>query len=333
MIGRWPHLLGSALWLLAAITAWRLHLSVSEWITLYGGGVAVGWLGARLWPRPGSGLAAGGLFVSMPLLQFNIAAVQPVMLLLMVGWLAGIDAFERTGRPGWLALSTAAASAGAAASGAAFLVMPLLVLAGLLALWLRDQPPRVSVTVMVGMLLVGAAALAPFAGYLARHPEWITSRAAAYHLYDTERFTARQGLREIVSWVGLTVRSETYWHYFDPSFLFLRAAEGGPWFRGQVLPLAAMALLPIGVLSVTARVTTRARLLLVAGLAAAPVPGAVIAQPPVGAWFVAAAPFAALLTYAGLAHLLAGERRLSRVAGILLAGAVVTSAVVLAFTA
>lgn len=331
VIARVPHVLGAALSTFAAIAAWRLQFSAYEWFAWSISGAAVGWLGHRLWPHPGAGIAVAGVFLSMPLVLLAAPAVSVITMLALTAWLAAVDAYERTGRTWWLAAAIMVVAAGAMSGGRAFMTMPVLAAATMLAFVLIDQPSAPPWPAQKAAIGAGTIAFAAIALYVALNGDWAATRAAAYHLYDTGRFNVLQGAREMTSWVGLTVRSETYWHYFDPSFLFWRTFQDGPGSRAQVFPIAAIALLPLGILRATRPPMSRVPALIVAGLLAAPLAGALIAQPPTAAWFVIAAPFAALLMFGGLAWLLFDARPARVRAGLLLAAVLVAAAAMFAY--
>ena len=68
-------------------------------------------------------------------------------------------------------------------------------------------------------------------------PEEFRAMINAHHLYDANRFNVLQGTREVTSWVGLTARSEVFWDYLNPAFLFV---------TGRVLAWPLVVLLPVG---------------------------------------------------------------------------------------
>jgi hypothetical protein len=164
----------------------------------------------------------------------------------------------------------------------------------------------------LGMVLASfSVAVAPLAVSLARQPERFRNIVNAYHLYDANRFTLRQGIREMTSWVGLTARSEVYYDYFNPAFLFL---------TGRVLLLPLVVLVPVGLYQIVADETTPMARLSLAGFLAAPFAAALTAQPPTPARMLFVTPFAAIVSAYGLKRLLAwsgssfgaGSQRLAR---------------------
>ena len=111
-----------------------------------------------------------------------------------------------------------------------------------------------------------------------------------------------QGAREITSWVGLTARSEVYWDYFNPAFLFLTV--------GVLFP-PLIVLLPVGLIAMLRESSTPLSRLWLAGLAVAPMAAALTAEAPIPARAIYLTPFAAIIAAAGVQYLwgLARQRR------------------------
>jgi hypothetical protein len=296
--------LAVVLLLAAAIGGVRLGVSLSAWLALSLTTVALAVLASRMigWHL---GAVAGGLFVSMPLLLQNTATLPASLILIEVMWLAAVDSFQRTDNRRWLIAAAIILAAGMALDADALIVLPALGAGTALTLLLIDRPSPLPARSLLLPVVAGAAAIAPLAIYLAMHPEWIAARANAYGLYDAQRFNPLQGVREITSWVGLTARSETYWHYLDPAFLFL---------SGGVFLVSTSVLLAVGIAKALAQ-PQRLQTLLVIGLLAAPLPGALLVRGPVAARFMPAAPFAALLMALGLHCLWTSDRPWHRALG------------------
>jgi hypothetical protein len=145
--------------------------------------------------------------------------------------------------------------------------------------------------------LVGAfaAAAAPFVISLIRHPDDLRRTVDAHHLYDTSRFSVLQGMREMFSWVGLTARSEVYYDYFNPVFLFL---------TGGVLLVPLVVLLPAGLYRMATHESTPIARLSIGGFLAAPFAASLTAEPPAPAGILFITPFAAIIAAYGAQHLL-----------------------------
>jgi hypothetical protein len=170
----------------------------------------------------------------------------------------------------------------------------------------RAVPLRQLVLLVAAFCVVAA----PFAASLVRHPEGFRETVNAYHLYDANRFNLRQGVREMASWVGLTARSEVYYDYFNPAFLFL---------TGRVLLFPLAVLLPVGLVHVMSDETTPIARLSIAGFIVAPFAASLTAQPPIPGRILFITPFAAIVSAYAVKRLLswrssfsAGSWRLAR---------------------
>jgi len=291
------HFLGGALLLAALIAGIRLRIPVVAAAGVIAVAGLIGWLGSRITRLRGAGIAAAGLFASMPLVLLQARAQTVATWLVVTGWLVVMERFSRTRDWRWLAAAAVILGLGTGISGLAFVVMPALALGtGIILLFVVEPPPS------AGSLLLAAAAgliaVLPLALYVLLHPEWLTVRVTAHGLYDAQRFNPLQGLREITSWVGLTARSETYWHYLDPAFLFI---------SGSVFLAPAAVLLPLG----AARAVVAPRLisaLALMGFAVAPLAGALLVRGPLPSRAIVAAPVAAVLMTCALAFLRNGGR-------------------------
>jgi hypothetical protein len=107
-------------------------------------------------------------------------------------------------------------------------------------------------------------------------------------------------LREMVSWVGLTARSEVYYDYFNPTFLFL---------TGRVLLFPLVVLLPIGLYRILIRESTPLARLSLAGFLAAPFAASLTAEPPTPGRILFITAFAAIVSAYGVQHLLLLRKR------------------------
>lgn len=195
----------------------------------------------------------------------------------------------------WLAAIAGASlgvSANASFAAAVVMVMCLVLTVGLAAyqgsLSIRDA------AVMAGSFLVGAL---PTELALIQSGRF-TQVVVAHHLYDAHRFTVLQGLREMSSWVGLSARSSVYWDYLDPVFL----ARSVLWW--PVVPLLGVGVYRVAIVEPSALNT-----LMLGGLLAAPIAGALTAEPPVPGRIIWVLPFAAVLATHGVLMLTSWFRR------------------------
>jgi hypothetical protein len=251
--------------------------------------------GARVFGDARFGAVTAVAFAATPVLWGGAASLVPLPC--VAGWLAALAQFDRDRTAPWALLAGACLGAGVYASRAAVVMMPLYLLLTLALLAsMRAMSSR-----QLGLMFASfAVAVAPGAALLVRQPERFRQIVNAYHLYDADLFTLRQGIREMASWVGLTARTEVYYDYFNPAFLFL---------SGRVLLAPLVVLVPIGLYHIVADETTPLARLSLAGFLAAPFAASLTAQPPVPARMLLVAPFAAMVAAYGVKRLAAWYRR------------------------
>ena len=255
-------------------------------------------LGARMFSGAWSGMVPAALFALTPLLwrqsQNAPASLEPLPF--VVGWLWAVAHFQRARATFWPVVAGGLLGVGVYTSHAAAVMMPLYLLLtiGVVA-HARTVPLR-----QLGLLVAAfSVAVSPVAVSLIRHPEGFRDTVNAYHLYDANRFNVRQGVREMASWVGLTARSEVYYDYFNPAFLFL---------TGPVLLLPLAVLIPAGLCQIVLDETTPLARLSMAGFVAAPFAASLTAEAPTPARILFITPFAAIVSAYGLKRLLSWRR-------------------------
>lgn len=251
-------------------------------------------LGARMFGGARFGVATAGIFALTPLIweQAWAGSVSLYPLPFVAGWLLAVAHLQDTSALTWSTVAGIVLGVGAYTSHAAMVMMPLYLLLTLAVFaHARTVPSR-----QIGLLLAAfVVAVGPFAVSLLRHPEDFRNTVNAYHLYDANRFNVRQGVREMASWVGLTARSEVYYDYFDPAFLFL---------TGRVLLLPLVVLIPAGLCQILMSETTPIARLSLAGFLVAPFAASLTAERPIPGRILLITPFAALLSVYGIQRLM-----------------------------
>jgi hypothetical protein len=251
-------------------------------------------LGARIFASARIGIVTVALFALTPLLWLQgrqaPASLEPLPF--VVGWLLAA-AHAQPDRPAWWAVAAGGClGAGVYTSQAAVVMMPLyLVLT--VAVMAHARVARLRHVVLLAAAFFVVAA--PFTVSVLRHPEGFRDTVNAYHLYDANRFTLRQGVREMASWVGLTARSEVYYDYFNPAFLFL---------TGRVLLFPLAVLLPVGIGHIVSSETVPIARLSIAGFVVAPFAASLTAQAPTPGRILFITPFAAIVSAYGMKRLL-----------------------------
>ena len=234
-----------------------------------------------------------GLLLLTPLL-WQLADSNPLALLPLLpvtAWLVASALWLQTRALAWGIAVGVALGLGIYTSPAA-IVMMAAFLATTLAILLQGRvvPWRQCATCLAAFVLCAAPL---FVTWL-RDPGVLRLAINSHHLYDADRYNMLQGLREVTSWVGLTARSEVYWDYFNPAFLFL---------TGGVLFPPLIVLLPVGLFALLREPSTPLTRLWLAGLAVAPLAAALTAEAPIPARAIYLTPFAAIIAAAGVQYL------------------------------
>jgi hypothetical protein len=272
-------------------------------------------LGARIFCSRGLGLAVAGVFALTPLqfMQSQQAAGPQYALPFVVGWLLCVVRFLERSDPRWLLAAGGILGCGLYSHLASLVMMPLYLVLTIVLLASVGEARVRTLALLVGGF--GAAAI-PAALFVARHPDFLRNEINRFHIYDANRFDLVHGLREVVSWVGLTARSENYYDYFNPWFLFLQGNTFQETLRQpRVFLLPLVVLLPAGLHAVVTRERNPTAWLVTAGFLVAPAAAALVAEPYVARRIVYMIPFAAILATYGIRHLLASRLRVVRLLG------------------
>jgi len=245
-------------------------------------------------------ILSAAIFLLTPML-WQLAGSNPAALLPLLpvlAWLFATVRWTQERTVSWGIAAGAALGLGLHTSLGAVVMMPAYLVTALAILLYGRVLPWRQYAICVAAFLVCAA---PLAINWLRHPEQLRLAINSHHLYDADRFSLLQGAREVTSWVGLTARSEVYWDYFNPAFLFLTG--------GMLLP-PAIVLLPLGLLVLLREPATTLSRLWLAGLAIAPL-AAALAEAPIPARALYLTPFAAIISALGAQYLLqfVGVRR------------------------
>jgi len=239
---------------------------------------------------PGLVAAASALLAPLLWTQASAAPSSLYPLPLVCLWLLAISQLSSTRRVWWAAVAGAALGAGVYVSVPAVVMMPCYAVLTL-AFGLGSRAlSRTALTMFLGAFAVVALPL--LVGWAMR-PEQFREIVNSHHLYDANRYNMLQGVREVTSWVGLTARSEVFWDYLNPAFLFV---------TGRVLAWPLAILLPIGLYYALVTDATLPGRLALAGYLASPLAASLTAEPPVAARIFWIIPFAALLSACAVAH-------------------------------
>jgi 4-amino-4-deoxy-L-arabinose transferase-like glycosyltransferase len=234
----------------------------------------------------------------------------------MLAWLLCLSRATERSRPGLLFLGSFLLGVGFYSYLAAVVLMPVYFLITCLAIYLAyGASPRQHLAALAGFLLP-VALLAP---WLIAHPAQYASQIRMYNLYDASRFNPLQGLKEVLSFVGLTARSNVYYNFFNPSFLFFSGDSSliNATRRAGVFLLPLAVLLPLGVFQIFSARDTRFNRLLLLGLLTAPLASALTVEVKINRGLVML-PYAAIVATFGVEFLLTARKPMWRVAGVCL---------------
>jgi hypothetical protein len=248
---------------------------------------------ARMLASKVFGALAALLFVATPLLwaQFGNDPRSLLPLVAVSGWLFAFSQFDAGRGLWWIAVAGGVLGAGLYTTPAAAVMMPVyaLVTAGVLVH--RD---RTTFRALEVFALTFAVMSIPLAWMLFGPEDRLRITANTLRLYDANRFSVLQGIREMASWVGLTARTEVYYNHFNPAFLFL---------TGGVLLPPLILLIPIGLHHLLDKATP-STLLVLLGFLAAPAAAALLAEQPIPRRILFITPFAALVAAYGVKRLI-----------------------------
>ena len=162
--------------------------------------------------------------------------------------------------------------------------------------------------------------LLPLAVWLLQHPDFFAQTAQHYGLYDSRRFSALQGSREILNWNGIETRIAVYWDYFNPGYLFMSggASMTAATRRAGVFLLAFAVFIPCGLAYLWQNRRLPAASIVMAGFFTAPIAVSLVGTRYLIQRELYVLPFGVLVAAFGVAWLLARQRRVVRIAAIAL---------------
>lgn len=289
----------------APLAAWSVRLPnialalVNMWL--------VAAIARRLFRNPWYGVLAAGMLALAPAHFFFARLAQDYFLpqSFVLLWLLCLLDYERTDRAVLPLVAGAVLGAGVYTHISSWVVMPLCVVAGTVFLPIVGKPLRAVIVFWLGF----AAMMLPLAAWVWSHP---TLFSDMFHNYG------------VVTSPNPAERLTLYWDYFNPSYLFFSGGADPMWAtrRAGVFLLAIAVLLPLGLWSIWRESRSAGRVLLVAGLLAAPIP--IVAALPEAPRYATArdllvVPFGVLVSVAGVEWLARRGTTARLLAGLLVA--------------
>jgi hypothetical protein len=200
---------------------------------------------------------------------------------------------------------------------ASWALMPLLLLLTW-AVHYRSGPnaARLALAATLGFALPVLAAIA----WLPFHLDMWRDTAGRYRIYDARHLPAMQGLPDFLSRTSIQERVSVYWDYFNPAFLFFSGGSNlsTATRKAGVFLLPMSVFLACGMYRLWRGRDTAMRTVLIAALAAAPLPATLVNERYAIQRELVVLPFAVLIGTVGATFLLRHPARAVRVAGVLL---------------
>ncbi len=249
--------------------------------------------GARAFGNARQGLLVSGVFAATPLLWVAVLSLPRSLypLPFVAAWLAALVFAGDTGSIWWYGAAGLALGLGTYTSDASIVMMPIYLAIGLVAIVAFQRKGGRHAGTLIGAF---AAATLPLAVFFLRDPDRFRGLIMAHRLYDAQRFGPLQGVREMTSWIGLTARSEMYYDFFNPAFLFL---------SGRILLLPLVVLVPLGLYRIATTESGWLGWVSTAGFLAAPFAAVLTAERPMAARILPIIPFAAIVSTYAIKHL------------------------------
>lgn len=235
----------------------------------------------------------------------------------ILGWLWCLIAYTQTGRHRYAFAGGLLLGAGCYSYVTSWAMMPAYLALSWLVMRHHAGRSRAWLISAAGFALP-VSTLAP---WLWLHPEAMRNLLQQYQVADPAAAAAAAGMMDAVK-----IKLSIYWNYFNPSFLFVSGGSSRSVSTGRagvfLMPFAVW--LPAGVYAMWhRRDLTWWSIVLLAGLATAPIPAVIKGAPYATQRIAGLLPFAVLISALGWAWMWQSQRRWIRVAAALLAAAMV----------
>lgn len=245
--------------------------------------------------------------------RLGLSVIYPLPFIL--AWLLCLLWFLERRSEGVLFAGTACLGIGVYSYLASVVTMPVCLVLTCIAIR-RERPG-------IRLYLVAAAGffipLLPLLVWHLRHPERYGELVQQYQLYDSAHVGLLRGLRSLVGYFGLGVRSDVYWRFFSPGFLFFSGDSSivDSTREAGVFTWPVAILLPLGIYQIIAGGRRPIGPLLLGGFALAPLASVITADVAIHR-SLALLPFGVLIAAYGAEALLFPVERWRRLAGVLL---------------
>jgi Dolichyl-phosphate-mannose-protein mannosyltransferase len=228
----------------------------------------------------------------------------------VLGWLACLVAWLENGSV-WLAVSAGALlGIGFYSYIAAWVMMPLYLLLTWIALIGSRRPRPAVTTASVAVGLAFAVPLLLLVPWLSSHPEMLADTIGRYKVYEARQLSPLQGVKDFLNYNNVQERISVYWDYFNPAYLFFSGGSNltHATRRAGVFLLPVSVLLVCGIVDLCRRPRSAISVVLLAGLALAPLPATLVDERYAVQRELFVLVFAVLISVFGVAFLLRRPR-------------------------
>jgi len=258
-----------------------------------------------------STLVAGGTALLLMATPAHIAyartgvdAIYPLPFVL--AWVLALVSYFETGDRRLAAAGAFALGVGVYSHPSAPLTMGFLLVVTVATIWMSGRRDRSSVAVPVAAFV---APLAVAAVWLAANPTAYPDTFGRWAIHAAHLRSPWDGVRAFVNWNTLGTRLSLYWGFFDPSWLFFDGPDSpAPPLRGASPFLFATAMALAAGVSQRLRVgLSPTSLLLLAGIAVAPLAASTFGTPHAISDFLMIVPLVVVLAAGGVADWMARD--------------------------
>jgi hypothetical protein len=159
-----------------------------------------------------------------------------------------------------------------------------------------------------------------FAPWLWSHPDMLRDTIGRYNVYDVRHLSPLQGVKDFLNYNNVQERISVYWDYFNPAYLFFSGGSNPTTAtrRAGVFLAPVGVFLVFGIYDLWQRRSSAASIVLLAGLALAPVPATLVDERYAIQRALLVLPFGVLISVFGSAFLLRQPKGLVRAATVVL---------------
>jgi hypothetical protein len=159
-----------------------------------------------------------------------------------------------------------------------------------------------------------------FAPWLWSHPDMLRDTIGRYNVYDVRHLSPLQGVKDFLNYNNVQERISVYWDYFNPAYLFFAGGSNltTATRRAGVFLVPVAGFLVVGVYDLWQRHSSAVSIVLLTGLALAPLPATLVDERYAIQRALLVLPFGVLISVFGIAFLFRQQNALVRAATVVL---------------